>query len=126
MQILERLKAHLKEHPELAMDAAGEPVDLEVQAAVAVLLLEAAYGDEQYVWREQRAIRKGLEGAFGLGRREILSLLDRAEEIRPPVVALKDVTDLIAERFTEAQREELLTVLWKVVHADGIVDSTLR
>ena len=87
-----------------------------------ILLLEAAYGDTDYLWRENRTIVKGLEREFGLGKREILELLGRANEIRPPVVKLADVTDVIRDRFTLEQRKEVLRLVWRVVEADGTVD----
>jgi uncharacterized tellurite resistance protein B-like protein len=95
--------------------------DLELQAATAILLLEAAYGDESYAWREHRAIVKGLEREFGLGKKETSELLARADEIRPPVVKLADVTDVIRERFSQEQRQAILQLLRRVIEIDGEV-----
>jgi uncharacterized tellurite resistance protein B-like protein len=122
MQLFERVKQHLARRGELAHDGAGKPADLELRAATAVLLLEAAYGDEDYVWREHRAIVKGLEHAFGIGRGETLELLERANEIRPPAVALADVTDVIRERYNDAQRCAIVELLWQVIGADAVVE----
>ena len=97
MRLLDQMQSFLESRAELATDKAGEAADLEMRAATAVLLLEAAYGDTEYLWREHRAILKGLERDFGLGKRETLELLGRADEIRPPVVALDDVTAVIRE-----------------------------
>jgi uncharacterized tellurite resistance protein B-like protein len=119
MRLFDRVREHLARHAPLAVDAGGDPSDLELRAATAVLLLEAAYGDEEYAWREHRAIVKGLERDFGIGRRETLALLGRAEEIRPPVVQLADVTQVIRERFSAEQREEVLALLWEVIAADA-------
>lgn len=99
----------------------GAEADLELQAATAILLLEAAYGDESYVWHEHRAIAKGLERTFGLGKQETSELLARADEIRPPVVKLADVTDVIRERFSKEQRQEILQLLQRVIEVDGEV-----
>jgi uncharacterized tellurite resistance protein B-like protein len=121
MTLLERVRELLgRKHP-LAKDAEGEPVDLEVRAAAAVLLLEAAYGDEAYVWKEERALVRGLERAFGIGRAETRELLDRAEQIRPPVVTLADVTDVLGHRYDLAQRKQVLALLWRVIQADARV-----
>jgi uncharacterized tellurite resistance protein B-like protein len=112
--LLERVRELLGRRTPLATDAKGDPVGLEVMAAAAVLLLEAAYGDEAYVWREERALVRGLEGAFGIGREETRELLARAEEIRPPVVTLADVTDVLGRRYD-------LALLWRVIQADARV-----
>src|SRR5262245_57544462 len=38
----------------LARDRTGAQADLELQAATTILLIEAAYGDTEYLWREHR------------------------------------------------------------------------
>ena len=105
----------------LASDRTGEPADFELQAAVALLLLEAAHGDEEYVWREHRAIVSALKREFGIGRREVLELLERSEMIRPPILRLDQITQVIVDRFDEKQREEIVRLLWEVVQVDGVV-----
>jgi len=119
--LLDKVKTHLQGRGPLDHDRTGKPADLELQAATAVLLLEAAYGDAEYVWREHRTIVKGLEREFGLGKQEILAILGRANEIRPPVVKLSDVTDVIRERFDQAQRAEVVRLVRSVIGADGEV-----
>ena len=122
MRLLDRAREFLQKRHPLAQDRTGAQTDLELQAATTILLIEAAYGDTEYIWREHRTIVKGLEREFGLGRREILELLGRANEIRPPVVKLADVTDVIRDRFTKEQRKEVLRLVWRVIEADGAVE----
>jgi uncharacterized tellurite resistance protein B-like protein len=119
--LLERVRELLHRETPLARDAQGDPVDLEIMAAAAVLLLEAAYGDEAYVWKEERVLVRGLERAFGIGGRQARELLARAEEIRPPVVTLADVTELLARRYDLEQRKQVLALLWRVIEADESV-----
>ncbi len=111
----------MRNRPILQRTKEGEWANLEVQAATAILLLEAAHGDEEYVWREHRAIVRGLERAFGIGREEALRLIGRAEEIRPPVVSLADVTEVIVSNYSRNQRQSILTLLWNVIDADNLV-----
>ena len=122
MHLIDRVREFLRGRAALGQDQTGAQADLELRAATAVLLLEAAYGDTEYVWSEHRTIVKGLERDFGLGKREILDLLGRANEIRPPVVKLADVTDVVRTRFSTAQREEVVRLVWSVVAADGAVE----
>ena len=122
VRFLDKLREFLRNRGPLAQDQTGAPTDLELQAATTILLIEAAFGDEEYVWREHRAIVTGLEREFGLGRREIRELLERADEIRPPVVKLADVTDVIRDRFSAEQRAEILRMVWRVIEADGVVE----
>jgi len=120
--LFDKAKLLLQQRNPLARDRTGAETDLELQAATAILLIEAAYGDTDYVWREHRTIVKGLERDFGLGRKETQELLGRADEIRPPVVKLADVTEVIRERFTREQRQEVLRLVWRVIEADGAVE----
>jgi uncharacterized tellurite resistance protein B-like protein len=122
VRILDLVKGHLTERSSLATDKEGAPADLEMRATTAVLLLEAAYGDEEYAWNEERAILDGLERNFGIGHQEAVELVGRAGEIRPPVVSLSDLTDVIVDRYDEDQRMDLLSLLWSVIEADHVVD----
>lgn len=125
MWLFDRVKEHLQRRGArgLALDRSGRPADLELQAATAVLLLEAAYGDEQYLWREHHAIVRGLKRAFGIDRKQVSELMARAEEIRPPVVTLADLTQVMVDRFDEKQREEVLALVWEVINADDVQQS---
>jgi uncharacterized tellurite resistance protein B-like protein len=122
VRLLDQVREHLQKRNSLAQDRSGAETDLELQAATTILLIEAAFGDTQYIWREHRAIVRGLEREFGLGRKEIRDLLGRSNEIRPPVVKLADVTDVIRDRFSKEQRMEVLALLWRVIEADGAVE----
>jgi uncharacterized tellurite resistance protein B-like protein len=122
MWLLDKVHEHLRGKAPLARDRGDAPSDLELQAATAVLLLEAAYGDSEYVWHEHHAIVRGLEREFGLGRKQTLELLGRADEIRPPVVKLADVTEVLRDRFSKAQRQEVVRLVWRVVEADRTVE----
>ena len=122
MQLFERLERFLHRRGALVRDATGAKADPELQAATAILLLEAGYGDTTYDWHEHHAIVKALEREFGLGRKEVAELLERAEEIRPPIVSLADVTDVIRGRLGPEQRKEVVRVLWRVIQSDGAVE----
>jgi uncharacterized tellurite resistance protein B-like protein len=120
--LLDKVRDFLQKRGPLAQDRTGAKADLELQAATTILLIEAAYGDEEYVWREHRAIVQGLEREFGLGRKETLALIGRANEIRPPVVKLADVTEVLRDRFTREQRKEVLRLVWIVIEAGRDVE----
>jgi len=121
VRIVDLVKGHLAERSSLATDKQGAPADLEMRATVAVLLLEAAYGDEEYAWKEERAILDGLERSFGIGHKVAVELVGQAGEIRPPVVSLSDLTDVIVDRYDEDQRMDLVALLWSVIEADHVV-----
>lgn len=120
MHLFERIERFLRARGPLA--PAGAQADPELQAATAILLLEAGYGDTAYDWHEHRAIVRALEREFGLGRKEVAELLERAEEIRPPVVSLADVTEVIRAKLGADQRKEVVRLLWRVIRSDGAVE----
>jgi uncharacterized tellurite resistance protein B-like protein len=122
VQLFDKLREFLQRRHPLRHDRTGAEADLELQAATAILLLEAAYGDTEYIWREHRTIVKGLEREFGLGKNEVLELLGRADEIRPPVVKLADVIEVIRARFNQEQHEEIVRLVWRVIEADGVLE----
>ena len=124
MRLLDQIRTHFERRKVLALarDRSGAEADVELQAATTILLLEAAYGDTEYVWREHRAIVRALECEFGLGRGEVALLLGRANEIRPPIVKLSDVTDVLRERYSREQRAEVVRLVWRVIQADRVVE----
>jgi uncharacterized tellurite resistance protein B-like protein len=122
MQLFDRIRAFLQSRGSLARDASGAQADAELRAATAILLLEAGYGDADYDWHEHRAIVRALEHDFGLGRAQVAELVERAGEIRPPVVALADVTELLCKRLAPEQRREVVRLLWRVIRSDGAVE----
>jgi uncharacterized tellurite resistance protein B-like protein len=116
--MLERLKALFEGKHELAVNAKGVAADEELKVATVVLLLEAAYGDQEFIRKEQRLILRGIEREFGLDSEEAHTLAARAESIRPPAVTLKDLTDVVRAGFDVEQRTRVLTWIWKILEAD--------
>jgi uncharacterized tellurite resistance protein B-like protein len=118
--MFEQLKRVLSgEHP-LAVDAKGAAADEELKVATVVLLLEAAYGDQELLRKEQRVILGGISREFGLSTEQARELATRAESIRPPAVTLKDLTDVVREGFDVEQRTRVLAWIWKIVLADRV------
>ena len=74
----------VRKTPQLSDGSLGS--DLEVQAVTAMLLMEAAYGDEAYAWSEHRSIVLGLKRAFGLSRSDVARVMDQAQSLRPPPI----------------------------------------
>ena len=61
-EVLEEIKRLIKIRQSSPILEIHSREDAEVQAVTAMLLLEAAYGDEEYVWCEHRSIVLGLSG----------------------------------------------------------------
>jgi uncharacterized tellurite resistance protein B-like protein len=112
----------------LAVDQDSQPIGIEVQIAAAALLLEAAYGDEEYHSSEKAVIEHGLEVAFDLTHAETRNLMEKANEYR---LKTGDITPFLREvcgSYTTEQKQSLLELIKRVVEADGkvrLVESVL-
>ncbi len=100
--------------------------DEEIRAVVAMLLLEAAYGDEEYVWCEHQTIVRGLKRVFGLSRAEVDDVLARARFLRPPGMRLSEATRFLTRNLDEPDRQAIVELLLRVVDADGITEEWER
>ena len=127
MELLERLRALFDPTPagegRLAADRSGGPVDADLRLATVALLLEVAYGDEEYLQAEQKAIFAGIRREFGLGREEARELMESAEWSRPPKVTLAELTRLVRDSYEVDQRQRVMALVWKVAEVDGVVQS---
>ncbi len=123
MSIFDRVRDALRIPAPLSTGPDGEPVDAEVVAATATLLLAAAHGDREFVRAEQQAIEKGLGAAFGISRDQAFAILAAAEKAGLPDVDLKTTAGAIRGAFDTPQCERILGLLWGVVYADQIVDT---
>lgn len=108
-------------------DAAG--VD-ELHLAAAALLAEVALGDGDFEESERRAISAIVSGRFGLSETQAMTLVEAAEKAAEDATHLLRFTRVIKDNFTEAERIELIEMIWEVVYADGVLhdyeDSLLR
>jgi len=116
--MFEKLKSIFEGRHELAVDANGAPADEELRAATAVLLLEAAHGDQELLRQEAKTVLRAMQREFGLSAEEARELAGRAEAIRPPAVTLQELTDVVHRGFTPEQRRRVLALVWKIVEAD--------
>ncbi len=91
----------------------------ERQVAVAALLIEAAFMDEQFEANERSKITELLKSRFGLGDEEAGRLIDAAEQEVHDSSQLFRFTRVVNQRFSQEDRVELMEMLWEVVYVDG-------
>ncbi len=89
------------------------------RVAAAALLVEAAHLDGNYGPEEQLVIVECLANRFGLQPAAAKALARAGEEAQSGAVDLFGFTRRAAEGLTEAERVELVEMLWEVVYADG-------
>jgi uncharacterized tellurite resistance protein B-like protein len=122
MSIFDRVRGLLGSRAPLANDKRGEAADLDLQVATVVLLLETAYGDEEYVPRERDTIRRGIEREFGISKEDAVRLLESGELSRRERRDVSSVSAQIEARYDVDQRKRIIDLLWRVIYADRIVD----
>jgi uncharacterized tellurite resistance protein B-like protein len=105
----------------LSIDSRNQPISSELQLAAAALLLEAAYGDEEFHKSEKEVIKSGLQAEFGLSSGEVKNLMNMANEHRMQTGDITPFLKQVAAEYSTQQKESLLELIKKVVEADGRV-----
>jgi uncharacterized tellurite resistance protein B-like protein len=116
--MLERLRAFL--------DGAAVPAGFahwghdDVEVAAAALLVEAARVDGGIDAAERATIAALLSRRFGLAPDDAEALLATGAAENERSIQLQGFAQTINAQFTEAERIELVEMLWEVVYADGV------
>lgn len=91
----------------------------ELQAAAAALLVEAAQMDDAISPAERDRIVELVRWRFGLSEAEARELVADAERAAVHSVEAYGYTATIRQRCTEAERVQLIEMLWDIAYADG-------
>lgn len=100
----------------------GEDRPDDLRISVAVLLLEAAWRDDQFDPRERAVIERLLTERFALTKKECTELMALGEQTVSRMVQLQPYTHAVFERMDPEERIQLIEMLWEVVYADGVLD----
>jgi uncharacterized tellurite resistance protein B-like protein len=91
----------------------------DLQVAVAALLVEAAHRDDAFDAKEQEAIKAVLADRFDLPGPEADRLFAAAQGAQSRSSQLYGFTRTVMNKMDEAERIEIIEMLWEVVYADG-------
>lgn len=94
-----------------------------IQVATCVLLLEAAHADALLRDVELALVEKILAEQFALSSQTVAELMELASETRRESADLYQFTRQINDNFSVGQKLAVLENLWRVVFADGRMDS---
>ncbi len=89
------------------------------QLAVAALLVEAAHIDRHAGHDERGAVARLLREHFGLSDDDAHRLVEQAEERYASSLDDWIFARAVRDGFDEAERVEVLRMLWEVVYSDG-------
>lgn len=118
--MLRTLKALFEEG--IARVAAADTRIDDLPLAVAALLLEVARADQEVDAHEKQAVVSAVARVCGLEPARLDTLLATASDAVEEAVSLYEFTQVVNDRFDQAQKRELLELLWRVARADGRVD----
>ncbi|MBA3581231.1 MAG: TerB family tellurite resistance protein [Gammaproteobacteria bacterium] len=110
------IKPHLSMRPATPMDQTYG------RLAVAVLLTEVASADLEYEIGERDLIIDGMVRVFGISRDKAVRLVGRAKEIAGDAASRYAFVSELNDRYSHAQKLDLLEMLWQIAFADGRLD----
>ncbi len=89
-----------------------------IQIATCAILIEAAKADSKFTNEEYQNIISTMKNFFNLNDEEVSNLIQLSEEKVKQSVSIYEFSSIINEHFTEDQKIELLTNLWKGIFTD--------
>lgn len=94
-----------------------------IELATAALLVEVMRIDAGVSAAERVAVERAIGEKFGLGAAETAALIALAEEEMRQATDYYQFTSLINQHFTQAQKERVLELMWRVAYADTVIDA---
>ncbi len=91
----------------------------ELQLAAAALLVEAARMDENFDETERTVVHTVLARRFELTASAVEELVEAADGKAAATSQIYGFARTVKDRFSHAERLELVEMLWEVVYADG-------
>lgn len=105
-----------------AGSAVAQSAEHRLQLATAALLLEVAGADQAVHHLELSAVVSAIQRSFQLSDEEIDALLRLAQEQVQESTSDFPFTHLINQHYEQADKLQLVEMLWEVAYADGELD----
>lgn len=102
--------------------AADETREHDVRVATCALLVELARIDENFTRAELDTILSILQDKYGLAGEHADALIAEAEKELADSIDLWQFARLINENYSNAEKIEIIEILWRVVYVDGKMD----
>ena len=95
----------------------------QLKLATAALLVEMMEQDEKVLESERRSVCQALKENFELSDEEASELFSLAEQEVTNATDYYQFTRLIAEQYSQAQKIQVIELLWRVALADNHLDA---
>lgn len=89
--------------------------------ATAALLVEMVRIDGETTEAERAAVHRAIRAKFSLSDQEADALIELAEEEMRQATDYYQFTSLINRRFSQAQKERVIELMWRVAYADAVI-----
>ncbi|MCB0346397.1 MAG: TerB family tellurite resistance protein [Bdellovibrionales bacterium] len=120
--MFERISDFLQGGATLEVNKQGQPTSKDLMVATVALMLNMGHSDSSFGDDEFKSIMSSLNVQFDLSDDEAGHIVDIAEILRKDKAKTGHIMSIIREGFSVEQRELVLSMLWKVVLADGVVE----
>lgn len=90
--------------------------------AAAALMVEVAFADHEFSEQERAAMPDLLRQYANLSTEQAIELIEIAEDELEDSVDLHQFTQYLNEKFSLAEKLDLITVLWRIAYADQRID----
>jgi uncharacterized tellurite resistance protein B-like protein len=94
-----------------------------LRMATAVLLMEVARADHDIKDEEREAVRRVIENYYSVSPEQARELADAAESQADDTTSLFPFTRLITSECSMDDRIKIVSMLWEVSCADGLIDA---
>ncbi len=116
--LVDRISQAIKgDEPEMAENRATA-----IRLATAVLMADVARADYEFDDDEFSTLLDLVQLHFALSAEDATQLANEASEVAEDLVSLHDFTQLLHNNLTEAEKAEVVGLLWRIAFADGRLD----
>jgi len=120
--MIDRLKRFFSKTPEGIVQDTERKSDYDVLVAVCALFLEMARIDETFSTEEMDNILAILQEKYGLSPQHAEDLIAEAQRELNQSVDLWQFSHLINQHYSDAEKQEIIEILWRIVFIDGKMD----
>lgn len=120
--MLNSIESFFKQHILPTHAETEQSMDKALHLATATLLFEMAQMDDYVDNREREAIQSLLADKFSLDAGLAAELLELGADESRQAICMQEFTRLLNENFSQAEKREMVKMLWQVAISDGVID----
>lgn len=113
---------HLSLTDDVSPDTSASMPFSHKQLAIAALLVEVAHADHHLDQNELDRLPALLQKKFQLSEEQIADLVELGREKSANATSLHQFTQWINKECSAEEKMQLLTAMWEVAYADGVLD----